>query len=78
MVMQMSMQCVSRTLLEDGSAVSEVTVDAPDAVICTNRYSYEVPYTMGVVVFAVTEDRSISFSCLRSTSHCRILDRDYV
>jgi len=51
-----------------GSAASQVTVDAPDAVICTNEYSEEVPYTMGLVKFPVTEDRSVSFSCSSSPS----------
>ena len=58
--MQMLMQCVTSS--DYGSATSQVTVDAPDAVICTNIYSEEIPYTMGLVKFDVTEDRSASFS----------------
>jgi len=41
----------------------QVTVDAPDAVICTSDYSREAPYTGGQVVFAVTDDRS-AFLCI--------------
>ena len=62
----MSMQCVTSS--DYGSAASQVTVDAPDAVICTSRYSEELPYTMGLVTFAVTEDRSVNFSCSSSPS----------
>jgi len=64
--MQMLMQCVTSS--DYGSAASQVTVDAPDAVICTSRYSEELPYTMGLVTFAVTEDRSVSFSSSSSLS----------
>jgi len=51
------MVCIS-SLLNSGVAVSQVTADAPDAVICTSKYSRELPYTRGRVVFAVTHDRS--------------------
>jgi len=45
----------------DGTAASEVTVDDPDAVICTSKYSRDAPFTMGRVVFPVTNDRSDSY-----------------
>ena len=58
----MPKHCVGgcRYLWESGTAARQVTVDQPDAVTCTSTYSREVPYTRGLVVFPVTEDRSVT------------------
>jgi len=53
----MQCECHVRSLTQSGSAVSELTVDEPDAVLCTSEYSSEIPYTMGSVVFALTNER---------------------
>jgi len=47
-----------RSLFQSGVASRRVTTDAPDAVICTSKYSRGLPYTMGSSVFPVTNDRS--------------------
>jgi hypothetical protein len=40
-----------------GSANRTVADDKPEAVICDQRYSQEVPYKDGQVVFPITTDR---------------------
>ena len=67
MQMMMCYEWCVRSLLQSGSAVSRVTVDSPDAVICTSKYSPELPYTMGRVVFAVTNDRLATFRLIVNT-----------
>jgi len=38
-----------------------ITAETPDAVICTDRYSTEVPYSGGTVKFDVRNDRFVLF-----------------